>query len=549
MIEVEEMKNLYRDEFETVFGVKKNIQALRDKVLDLAIQGKLVEQDPDDEPASRLTERIKIEKQELISSKQIRKIKTIGEITDNEIPYDIPSNWEWERLNEVLDVRDGTHDTPKYVEKGIPLITSKNLKNGEIDYSNIKYISKKDHEEISKRSRVDDSDILLAMIGSIGNAVLVKKDREFSIKNMALFKNYPNESMNMQYMKYFFDAVENKLKGDAGGGVQTFLSLTYFRNLLVPIPPMSEQKRIVVRLNELLTAIDKLDEQLEEKEKLETLIPKAVVTALSNSQDEEELKKNLALVIKNFADVFQTPESLEEFRNVVLRLAYQGKLMSQKQQDEPIEALIEKFQNKNKLKVIPKEDEPFEVPNTWRWIKLKQIGTIVGGGTPKTNVREYWDDGEIPWISPADLSKYKDKYISHGRKSITEEGLSKSSAKLLPTGSVMMSSRAPIGYVAIASNPIATNQGFKSVVPFVLEMNEYIYYYFFAFIEDIKSRSSGTTFKEISGKELGNSLFPLPPLEEQKRIVAKIESIFAVIDQLEEEMKRRDRIVEAMAVI
>ncbi|WP_337678087.1 restriction endonuclease subunit S [Carnobacterium divergens] len=163
---------------------------------------------------------------------------------------------------------------------------------------------------------------------------------------------------------------------------------------------------------------------------------------------------------------------------------------------------------------------------------MSEIGAIIGGGTPKTNIDAYWVDGDIPWVSPADLTNYKKKYISQGRKSITQLGLEKSSARLMDTGAVLFSSRAPIGYVVIAENPISTNQGFKSVVPHVIEMNEYIYYYFFAFIDDIKSRSSGTTFKEISGRELGNSLFPMPPLNEQKCIVAKIKEIFTVIDKI-----------------
>lgn len=112
----------------------------------------------------------------------------------------------------------------------------------------------------------------------------------------------------------------------------------------------------------------------------------------------------------------------------------------------------------------------------WVECELKSIGEIYSGGTPKTSISEYWGD-EIPWISPADLSKYKKKYISKGKKSITQLGLEKSSAKLIPNGSILFSSRAPIGYVVIANNPLATNQGFKSIHPNNFIFNEYIYYY------------------------------------------------------------------------
>lgn len=558
MIEMEETVNLYRDEFETVFGMKKNIEVLRNKVLNLAIQGKLVEQDPNDEPASRLKERIRIEKQELISSNKIRKIKTLGEIDNNDIPFNTPSNWEWERLNEVLDVRDGTHDTPKYVKKGIPLITSKNLKKGEIDYSNIKYISKEDHEEISKRSTVDDSDILLAMIGSIGNAVLVKKDREFSIKNIALFKNYPNKSMNMEYMKYFFDAVETKLKGDASGGVQTFLSLTYFRNLLVPIPPISEQKRIVVRLNKLMTAIDNLEEQLEEKEKLETLIPKAVVNTLSNSQNEEKLKKNLKLIIEYFTEVFQTSESLDEFRKVILHLGIQGKLLPQCLTDEPVEKvmnrIIEEKEELIKEGKINKEkphskvkthEIPFKIPDTWMWTKLGVITNFAS----HTSVTPSEIDDDDRLYELGDIEKSSGRLI---QKMSMKERQSKSNKYVVNQGDILYGKLRPY----LNKVTIAPESGYCSTEIFPLKLyggqeKRYLQYYLRSeyFVNYAISNSQGTKMPRLGSTFGKRALVPLPPLEEQKRIVAKIESLFAVVDQLEEEMQRRESIVEAMAVI
>jgi type I restriction enzyme S subunit len=156
----------------------------------------------------------------------------------------------------------------------------------------------------------------------------------------------------------------------------------------------------------------------------------------------------------------------------------------------------------------------------------------VGGGTPKTNNLDFWD-GTIAWITPADLSGYESMYISAGSRNITEEGLRSSSAQLIPTGSVLYSSRAPIGYVAIASNPIATNQGFKSVVPYQLRMNQYLYYCLKARTDDITQRATGTTFKEISGSQMAETIIPLPPLKEQERIVESIESLTTKIADIE----------------
>ena len=157
----------------------------------------------------------------------------------------LPQYWKWSKCQEVIDVRDGTHDTPKYVSSGYPLITSKNLKTSGIDFSNVSYISEADHKEISKRSKVDKGDILLAMIGTIGNPVIVDIEKEFSIKNVALFK-LSKSNIYPKYFKYLLDSsiISRQLDFEQRGGTQKFVSLKVLRNLLIPLPPLEEQKRI-----------------------------------------------------------------------------------------------------------------------------------------------------------------------------------------------------------------------------------------------------------------------------------------------------------------
>jgi type I restriction enzyme S subunit len=152
------------------------------------------------------------------------------------------------------------------------------------------------------------------------------------------------------------------------------------------------------------------------------------------------------------------------------------------------------------------------IPKHWQVKKLIDIGEIVSGGTPSTKVSEYWD-GNISWISPADLSGYSQKTIQKGRKSITDSGLKNSSSRMMPKGSVLFSSRAPIGYVVIAGNDICTNQGFKSIVPNKSIFNEYLYYFLKASKQEAEKVASGTTFKEISLKAFAQLEIPLPPLK------------------------------------
>ena len=162
-------------------------------------------------------------------------------------------------MNCVLDVRDGTHDSPKYYNEGIPFVTSKNLKNGTIDFSTCKLISKEDSLKYNERSRVDDYDILFAMIGTIGNPTIVKKDRDFSIKNVALFKNISRDLLSENWVKCVLECVTSKMKSDAQGGLQPFVSLDFLRNYIMPLPPISEQKRILSTINKMNICVQNIN--------------------------------------------------------------------------------------------------------------------------------------------------------------------------------------------------------------------------------------------------------------------------------------------------
>lgn len=248
----------------------------------------------------------------------------------------------------------------------------------------------------------------------------------------------------------------------------------------IPVPPLEEQRRIVARLNELFS------------------------------------------VIKQAEDAYTDLQSLgKTLRERILQKAIEGKLVPQLDEEPAVEQIGE-----------APDEIPFVIPSKWRWVRLSATGKIVGGGTPKTSIDDYWN-GDIPWITPADLGKLTSQFVSCGAKLITQAGLDNSSAKLMPAGSVVYSSRAPIGYVAITQNPLCTNQGCKSLVPDeTLITSDWGYWCLKARTNDIISRASGTTFKEISGKGVGETWIPLPPLTEQHRIVAKLNELLPLVDQM-----------------
>lgn len=239
---------------------------------------------------------------------------------------------------------------------------------------------------------------------------------------------------------------------------------------------------------------------------------------------------------------------IKKLRELILELAVRGKLVPQDPNDEPASELLKRIaaekaelvkQGKiKKQKLIPEisEDEkPFELPAGWEWVRLGTIGEIVGGGTPKSDNPQYWAKEGIKWLTPADLYGLKGKYISSGARDITTDGLSNSSARLMPEGTVLFSSRAPIGYVAISNAELSTNQGFKSCVPYIKKISDYIYYYLLSAAKKIDEKASGTTFKEVSGAIVSKILMPLPPLEEQSRIVKTVDDLMIICDQLEQQ--------------
>lgn len=178
------------------------------------------------------------------------------------------------------------------------------------------------------------------------------------------------------------------------------------------------------------------------------------------------------------------------------------------------------------------------LPDGWRWMSMGDIAEVVGGGTPRTTEPANFDGGDVPWITPADLSGYTEKYISHGSRFITRKGLESSAARLLPAGTILFSSRAPIGYVAIARNPIATNQGFKSFVLKDSVLPEYVYWWLKGSKQRAEKLASGTTFLEISGANAKKIPIPIAPIEQQRKIVSEIEKQFSRLDESVANLKR-----------
>jgi len=259
-------------------------------------------------------------------------------------------------------------------------------------------------------------------------------------------------------------------------------------------------------------------------------------------------------VVDNIEDFIELPDGIKQLRKMVLNLAFSGKLVPQDSIEGTADYLYKKIQNESvvktkkslQLSLVRDDESPFKLPDSWMWLRLGNIGKIVGGGTPSTSNKHFFTDpsdiDSVPWLAPADMRKQTSMYISHGKQNITQLGLNSSSATLMPEGSVIFSSRAPIGYVGIAVNKLTTNQGFKSIIPFDGIKPEYIYWYLKFRAPDINDRAPGTTFKEISGSAFSKEIISLPPTQEQVRIVEKISQVMEYLDKLERKKTEREKI-------
>ena len=459
---------------------------------------------------------------------------------EDEIPFELPEGWAWTRISTVAFFMGGyAYKSSKYISDSQNiLIRIGNIKNNSINPLIAKTCISDEYAAETDSYLIRENDILFTMTGTRG-----KRDYFYScrieksdLEGLQLFLNQrvgclrlvstadilPSYFVNTIQSSYVLDAI---FATETGNVNQGNIGSTATLNLLIPVAPTEEQYKIQEKSLSILSAIEQYDIDTED---LSKIINKLRIKIL-------DLAICGQLVPQDPAD---EPASvlLERIRAEKEELIKQGKIKRNKKESIIFKGDDNSYYEKVGTEIRCIDNEiPFEIPDSWAFVRLKHIGTVVGGGTPKTNTPSYWD-GEIPWLTPADLSGYTAMYISSGGRKITKDGLKTSSAQLMPQGTVLYSSRAPIGYVAISANPITTNQGFKSVVPYNFSMSEYLYYCLKTRTPDIEQRATGTTFKEISGSAMAETIVPLPPLAEQQRIVDSLHTAISKFCILEEQL-------------
>ena len=493
-------------------------QALKDKILQLAIQGKLVSQNENDEPASVLLERIKEEKEQLVKDKIIRKEKAFPDITDDEKTFNIPNGWEWCRLCDIGIYKKGpfgsTITKSMFVPKSentIKVYEQKNAiqKDWKLgDY----YVTKEYFEEKLKGFEVFEGDIIVSCAGTIGETYIMPSGIERGIINQALMRIKLFNGINIEYFLIYFDFIlkETSKESSKGSAIKNIPPFDIFKKMLLPLPPLEEQKRIVAKVDSLFKLIDELDR---------------------NKQD----------LLQNISDT----------RNKVLQLAIEGKLVTQDENDEPASALLERIKNekeqliKNKVikkeKLLPEitnEEKLFEVPNGWGWCRLGEISFKITDGShnpPKgeENYTEYIMLSSQNINNNGLVNLEKSRFLSKHNYEIENKRTN------VNKGDILLTIVGTIGRSCIYTNELKITLQRSVGVIDTKYCNKYVKYLLDSTYAQnyFKTNSSGTAQKGIYLNQLKLTTLPLPPLEEQKRIVAKVDAIMNYLDMLEKEIK------------
>lgn len=486
-------------------------------------QREVVEKADNWEPASVLLAKIRKEKEILVKEGKLKKKDLIETpINEEEIPFEIPESWEWVRLSDVIDVRDGTHDTPAYIPHGYPLITGKDFYNGYFDLSKTQYISESDYIEICKRSKVDIGDILFSMIGgNIGSQILISMENyfEMAIKNVALFKQFPSKNVDSKYLSVFLEARVDHIKSIALGGAQSFVSLKLLRTYLFPLPPLAEQKRIVAKIEELLPKVEEYGKAQDELNKLNEELP-------------ERLKKS------------------------ILQEAIEGRLVPQDPNDEPASVLLDKIRKEKEQlvkegklkkkdleeKPISEDEIPFEIPESWEWVRLGGLVSNQTGLSYKKDDLEKKVDNPIrvlrggniqngSWCMKVDDVMIAPEYVKKPNLTLQKNTF------ITPA----VTSLEHLGKTALIKedhSDIVAGGFVLYLLPFYRDdiFSKFLSYYFQTayyntYCQSIANKS-GQAFWNLSRQKLMELVLPTPPLAEQHRIVAKIEELFKEVDKM-----------------
>lgn len=533
-----------------LYGVKK----LRELILELAVRGKLVPQDPSDEPASVLLERIAAEKAQLVKDKKLKKPKELPSIDEIELPnYTLPLGWKWAFIPEVIAhdnyaIKRGPFGSALkkayFVASGYKVYEQQHAINDDFLRGEY-YVNEKKFEEL-KAFEVKPFDLIISCSGTVGKVAIAPVDMERGIINQALLKISLNTSaLTNEYFKILFPAYYMKTEtlSDLQGTAQkNMVSVETLKSEPFPYPPIEEQHRIVAKVDELMTLCDQLEQQTEASIAAHQVLVTTLLDTLTNSANAEELMQNWQMVAEHFDTLFTTEESIDQLKQTILQLAVMGKLVPQDPTDEPAAKLLEriaeekaqlikdkKIKKQKALPPIADDEKPFELPNGWEWCRLGSLINLVSGQHLKPS--EYSEtplENGNPYITgPAEFGPI---YPSFSKYTTEKRALAQG-------GDVLITCKgAGLGKLNKANQTLAISRQLMSMQSICINKD-----FLFAIVDSkydyFQSKGVGIAIPGISREDVTELVVALPPITEQSEIISKLKDVFIICDQLEQRLR------------
>lgn len=524
-----------------LYGIKK----LRELILELAVRGKLVPQDPNDEPASELLKRIAAEKAELVKQGKIKKQKPLPEISEEEKPFELPEGWEWVRISEIG--HDWGQKTPDkdftYIDVG-----SINKEYGIIEEPSI--LSAKDAPSRARKI-VQQGTIIYSTVRPylLNIAIIENEILPEPIASTAFAIIHPYTAMDANFIYYYLRSpvfvcyVENCQTGVAYPAIND----KQFFSGITPVPPSLEQVHIANKIKELMSLCDQLEQQSLTSLDAHQQLVETLLGTLTDSQNAEELAENWTRISEHFDTLFTTEASVDALKQTILQLAVMGKLVPQDPNDEPASELLKriaqekaqlvkdgKIKKQKPLPPISDEEKPFELPDGWEWCRIVDLAIVGTGATPSRDEPNYWKNGVINWVTSGETCL---PFIQNTTEHITQKAVDETNVSIYPPGTLIIAmygqgkTRGQITELLISAG---TNQACAAIrlIETDNEHRKFIKLFFEKSYDDLRSLAAGGAQPNLNVAKISQTVIPLPPKREQNRIVSIVGELLIYCDKL-----------------
>lgn len=541
----------------------EGISSLRALIIELALRGKLIPQDSSNEPANHLIKKIALEKDKLIAAGKIPKQKSLKEIEQTKMPYSLLDGWEWAWFSDLYFFQEGPGIRNwQFRNSGIKLLNVQNIVGDKLILDNTdKYIDIEEYQQKYQHFTIEENDLVFASSGgSWGKSAFFNNPGYKVIVNTSTIRMHPFlEDCPRNYLKLFLDSKLFKDQMTAQlVGIQPNFGSTHLFKILIPIPPSKEQYLIASKVDELMALCDKLEAEQFNNLKTHQVLVKTLLETLTQAADANELQVAWERMSQHFDTLFCTEDSIDQLKQTILQLAVMGKLVQQDPNEEPASELLKKIGNEKErlvkekkikdivLTEVTNEQEPFRIPQNWKWIRLGNITNKLGSGsTPRGGNNAYSDSG-ILFLRSQNI---RNEGLLLDDVAFIDEATNKkmSNTIVFPNDILLNITGGSLGRCTIfpeEANIANVSQHVTIIRPTNMKSTAYLHSCILSpYIQNlIWGRQIGANREGLSKKVLEQFEIPYPPISEQKRIMSKIKELFALCDSLIEKTKKSQEI-------